>query len=112
MKLKFYPYSKGDTSVGISGWSEEVVINTPSDEPPTKEEVEYYRQTIKEMYETYDCDGVETELELAEIDEYETEDFVQWAEENDKRKLKKAVRMLEEVRNKIEELNKTWRQRR
>ena len=62
--IKLYPYSTGDESVGISSWNTEIIIN--HDFELEKEDIEWFKHKVKEMFESWDCDGVYTEKELEE----------------------------------------------
>ena len=59
---KFYPGSSGDSSVGINGWMSEVIIN--SDLDINKEDIAWFKEQIKIMFESWDCEGVKEESDL------------------------------------------------
>ena len=60
MKIKLYPYSRGDSEVGLASWACEVVLEMPSNDF-SREDLEAFKESVKEIYENWDCDGVQDE---------------------------------------------------
>lgn len=65
--LKLYPYSKGDPTVGVSSWLIEITIDV-NGLYIHKEDIDLFKEKIKEMFEKWDCDGVQDEDEREELE--------------------------------------------
>jgi len=102
VEMNFYPYSRGEQDVGIPSWSTEIKIEYPS-EKFEKDDVEFIIKQLKTLYEKFDCDGVETELEHLNMELFEAESELRYLEDNELEELSKDDLITEETISKAKE---------
>jgi hypothetical protein len=62
MIINLYPGSKGDPFVGIWSWECKVTLELPVD-VLEEGDLDYIKSKVKDLYESWDCEGVEDEID-------------------------------------------------
>ena len=108
--IKLYPFSSGDNSVGISGWECEVILELPSDDLE-QEDLGIFKEQIKGLYESWECEGVKDEIDIKcyEVVEADMEMDYLKEQKNTKRKIKALKQGIKENNKQIEELRKLFK---